>query len=304
VDFAQADLKESGLDREKIKPILYRPFDIRYTYYTGKSRGFHCMPRPEVMGHMQKDNLGLTIGRQGHVVGENQIWNLAYVSTSIIDFNLFYRGGALLLPLYLYIDDSNRDLFNQTIGKRKTNIPKSIIDKLTGIYGGVFTPEKIVSYIYGILYSTTYRTKYEDFLKIDFPRIPFSAKPEVFFSISALGQRLINLHLLKGQEIDKPTIKFNGHGDDIKIFRPHYHDTEKRVFINEDYFFDNVEEVVWNYHIGGYQVLYKYLKDRKGRRMDDPRHYIRIATAIEKTIEIQKEIDALYPEVEKDVIEF
>jgi len=161
VELAQADLNESNLDKDKIVPILYRPFDIRYTYYTGKSRGFHCMPRPEVMKHMQKENIGLAIGRQGHVVGENQIWNLVYTTQSIVDFNLFYRGGELIMPLYLFIDKDNRDLFNQNIGEKKSNISESITERLKLVYNDALLPELILSYVYGILHSIIYRVKYK-----------------------------------------------------------------------------------------------------------------------------------------------
>jgi hypothetical protein len=99
-------------------------------------------------------------------------------------------------------------------------------------------------------------------------------------------------------------VKYQGHGDDHTITRPEYSPTEKRVYINSSHYFEGVEPDVWEYQIGGYQVMNKYLKDRKGRKMDDPRHYIHIATALQKTIEIQEEIDEIYPEVEKDVIDF
>ncbi|MDP2172920.1 MAG: type ISP restriction/modification enzyme, partial [Candidatus Cloacimonadaceae bacterium] len=104
VDLAQKDLRDSGLNSDNIKPILYRPFDIRYTYYTGKSRGFHSRPRNEVMQHIKNNNLGLILGRQGQVVGSDYLWNLAFITSSMIDYNVYYRGGGVLLPLYLYPD--------------------------------------------------------------------------------------------------------------------------------------------------------------------------------------------------------
>ena len=107
VEFAQKDLKESGMDKNNIVPILYRPFDIRHTYYTGKSRGFHCMPRPEIMRHLMRENLGLCVGRAGQVVGLEKPWNVVYVSENIVDLNLFYRGGESVCPLYIYQQKTN-----------------------------------------------------------------------------------------------------------------------------------------------------------------------------------------------------
>jgi len=304
VRFAQKDIVENGLDKEKIKPILYRPFDIRYTYYTGNSRGFHCMPRPEVMKHMVKENIGLTVGRQGQVVGDNQNWNLIFVSDSIVDFNLFYRGGELIMPLYLYIDETNRTLFDSDEAEKKKNISPNLQEKLSTAFEKFPSPEDFANYIYGILYSNLYRLTYEEFLMVDYPRIPFTKNLALFNQMSGFGQRLVDLHLLKSQELAQPSVKFQGEGEDMIIGRRKYDEATQRVFINKDYYFEGVKPEVWEYQIGGYQVMDKYLKDRKGRRMDDPRHYIHIAIALEKTIEIQEEIDAIYPEVEKDLIEF
>jgi len=115
---------------------------------------------------------------------------------------------------------------------------------------------------------------------------------------------LINLHLLNSPELGNPTVKYQGQGENNTIERPKYDKSQKRIYINKDNYFEGVEPEVWAYQIGGYHVLQKYLKDRRGQRMEDPRHYIHIATALEKTIEIQKKIDEIYPEVEKDVIKF
>jgi len=122
--------------------------------------------------------------------------------------------------------------------------------------------------------------------------------------MKGFGQELIDLHLLKSKKLDYPTIKFMGEGTELTIYKPKYVASEKKIYINDHYYFSDVSSSVWEYEIGGYQVLKRFLKYRKGQRMEDPRHYIHIATALEKTIEIQAEIDAIYPEVEKDVIKF
>jgi len=123
VNLAQDDLRISGLNIRNIVPILYRPFDFRYTYFTGRSRGFICRPRSEVMNHMVNKNVGLCIGRQGQVVGNEQPWNLVFIANCIIDFNLFYRGGELLLPLYLFTHVKTYDLLLQEEKNSKNGMP-------------------------------------------------------------------------------------------------------------------------------------------------------------------------------------
>ncbi|HAF62554.1 MAG TPA: DNA methyltransferase, partial [Anaerolineaceae bacterium] len=304
VGYAQKDIVESGLDKEKIKPILYRPFDVRYTYYTGNSRGFHCMPRPEVMGHLLDNNLAISVVRQvktgdswQHCLITDKITESCYISNRTSEIGYIF-------PLYLYPYEQQIDLFSQPQVGKKSNIVSKIFEQLTQTYSIKPSPEQIQNYIYAILYSNIYRKMYFDFLKIDFPRIPFTSKKKVFIALSDLGQRLINLHLLKSKELNQPTVKFQGQGEDLTVGRRRYDEETGWVYINKDYYFEGVAPEIWEYQIGGYQVMDKYLKDRKGRRMEDPRHYIHLATALEKTIEIQAEIDAIYPEVEKDVIQF
>lgn len=108
---------------------------------------------------------------------------------------------------------------------------------------------------------------------------------------------------MTSDELNEPVVRYQGQGEDIVKFR-RYNEDEKRLFINENKYFENLEPEIWEYQIGGYQVLDKYLKDRSKQKLESPpRHVIRIATALSKTIEIQAEIDELYPDVEKDLIE-
>ena len=279
----------------------YRPFDIQKLFYHS------CLVdrnRFDVMQHMLEENIGLTVGRQGQVVGKEQLWNLAFISDRIVDVNLYYRGGAVLLPLYLYNQNQELNLFEQNATGKQTNISTPILTKLTNEYKDDFSPENVLFYIYAVLFSNSYRITYAEFLNNDYPRIPFTKNQELFMAAASLGRRLANLHLLKSNELDQTTVKYQGQGDDHSIGKPTYNEGEQRVYINKTHYFEGVAPEVWAYQIGGYQVMDKYLKDRRGRRMDDPRHYIHIATALEKTIEIQAEIDELYPEVEKDVIAF
>jgi len=313
IDLAQEDLKKTGLAPENILIINYRPFDYRFTYYTGHSRGFHCMPRCDVMQHMLKENIALTIGRQGQVVGNESLWNLAFVSENIIDFNLFYRGGELLFPLFLYpTEEKKKSSFGNMMlfepqgkyGKeRRANVSEKLMLQLHKAYKKNPSPEEILYYVYAVLYSNIYREKYAEFLKIDFPRIPFTKKYELFKELAEFGKELTELHLLKHKSLAHPSVRFWGKKGSDKIEKPNYDEKEKFVYINEDKYFENISPEMWNYQIGGYRVLEKYLKDRKGRQMEDPGHYCRMAEAILKTIELQKETDKYFKKAEKEVIE-
>ncbi len=316
VDFAQKDLKTSGLVKNKIIPILYRPFDARYTYYTGKSRGFQCMPRPEVMRHMLQENLGLLISRQMDKSGILP----AFVTNSIIDSHSITSAVSItfLLPLYIYSEKeetkksgigsgSTMMLIFEPEAKylsKKPNLNQIFIELLTKTYNKKLTPEQIFYYIYSVLYANSYRTKYAEFLKIDFPRIPFTKDHNLFCKMGEYGKRLADLHLLKSKELDPPVAKYQGIGDNDRIEKIVYKEDKQRIYINNVKYFEGIPPEAWNYHIGGYQVLNKYLKDRKGRIMDDAPHYCRIVTALSKTIEIQKQIDEIYPEIEKELIGF
>jgi len=159
-------------------------------------------------------------------------------------------------------------------------------------------------YIYAVLYSNTYRTKYAEFLKIDFSRIPFTKDYEIFSKMAEYGQRLVELHLLKSIEIDQPIAKFHGKGDE-RVDKLRYDEKEKRVYINESQYFEGITKEIWEYQIGGYQVCNKWLKDRKKKflSLDDIKHYCKIVTSLQKTIEVQQAIDDIYPEVEKETVE-
>lgn len=300
---AQADLMNSGLDKNKITEVLYRPFDVRYTYYTGNSRGFFSSPQFNVMSHMFKDNLGLVMPKR---VETKIPWLHLFCSDRIIEHvAISLKTTDYLFPLYLYPDTEKKDLFNhkQKDGERKPNIDPGFYKTLNETYGKELTPEEIFYYIYAVLYSNTYRTKYAEFLKIDFPRVPFTKDYTQFGKLTSLGEKLVNLHLLKSPELDSPIAKFPVAGDN-KVEKPVYNDG--RVYINKTQYFDGVEKEVWEYQVGGYQVCGKWLKDRKGRVLtsDDIKHYCRVVTALSKTIESQAGIDKLYDDVEKSLIEF
>jgi predicted helicase len=302
ITLAQKDLRDSGPDRKNIASIHYRPFDIRKTYFTGRSRGFQCMPRGDVMRHMLLgENLGLITVRR---VPSNKEPLYFFISDSIISNGVIRSDNQSidsLFPLYLYSTDSQHNLFS---GARTPNLKPELVEKLASKYGYNPEPEEILAYIYGVFYSNIYRQKYAEALRVDFPRVPFTGDPVVFKNMAQLGQRLIELHLLKGAELNPPLARYQGSSENNTIEKVAYYAASQRIYINEQKYFEGISSEVWQYQIGGYQVLNKYLKDRKGRVMDGPVHYVRITTALAKTIEIQKEIDTVYPDVEKGLLTF
>jgi predicted helicase len=186
---------------------------------------------------------------------------------------------------------------------KQSNVSQELLKVLPEIYKKEPRPEEIFCYIYGVVYSKTYRTKYAIFLRTDFPRIPFTKNYKLFSKMGEYGKRIVDFHLLKSNELERPIVKFQGKGDN-GVEKVRY--DKGKVHINNERYFDGVTEEVWKYQIGGYQVCDKWLKDRKGRTLslDDIRHYCKVVTAIKNTIEIQKEIDKLYPEIEQETIEF
>lgn len=284
-----------------VQLCCYRPFDNRFLYF---HPSLVERMRKDVMGQLKQGNIALSVVRQ---VKAFKTWQHCLVTDGITEscnISTKTSEGSYIFPLHIYNDFNNIGLFSQFQQEMEGNISTSILSIIEKKFKENISPIKIFSYIYGILYCNSYREIYFEFLKTDFPRIPFTANQEVFQGMAALGKRLIDLHLLKSPELNQPTVKYQGQGDDLAISKLRYDKDEKRVYINPTHYFEGVEPEVWQYQIGGYQVMDKYLKDRKGRKMDDPRHYIRIATALAKTIEIQAEIDAIYPEVEKEVIDF
>jgi predicted helicase len=155
-----------------------------------------------------------------------------------------------------------------------------------------FAPLDILDYIYSILHSPTYREKYKEFLKIDFPRIPYPKDKNTFWQLVKLGGELRQVHLLKSPVVDKPISKYPETGTNI-VGKPKYENG--KVMINETQYFEDVPEVAWNFYIGGYQPAQKWLKDRKDRELqiDDIRHYMKIIVALSETDRLMKEIEKI-----------
>jgi len=300
VSFAQRDLLASGLDKNRMIRIMYKPFNWRYTYFTGNSRGFICMPRGETMKHViNGENLVLIYTR---ATTKNKPFDHVFCSNDG-PLGRFFTDSACITyfsPLYTYPDSEKKDLFSEHESNvKKPNIKPELFTELKTKYKKEVTPEEIFYYIYAVLYSNTYRTKYAEFLKIDFPRIPFTKNSKLFIKLGKLGKQLADLHLLKSNELNKPISKYSGKGDNKVTQRPKYE--SEKIYINGSQYFTNVKAEVWNYQIGGYQVCDKWLKDRKGRELslDEIKTYCKIVTALSKTIELQKEIDEIYAGIEK-----
>jgi predicted helicase len=299
-----------------VRHYSYRPFDIRSICYLPDLIDRGC-DRWDLMKNFFNENLGLvTIRSESKYV----VFSHVFLTNFVTDIH--YSGGqTYTFPLYLYPDTDKNETGNpnkkRSFGSammlfepareymaRTPNIGPAIFEELMKHFGKTPSPEEIFYYIYAVLYSNIYRTKYAEFLKIDFPRIPFTKEYKLFSNIAEYGKRLADLHLLKSAELDPPIAKFQGEGDN-KIFQLKYNE-EGKVYINKNQYFEGIIKEVWNYQIGGYQVCDKWLKDRKGRSLllDDIKHYCKIVTSLQKTIEIQKAIDNIYPELEKEIIEF
>ncbi len=300
VALAQKDVSDHKANKSNITQITYRPFDDRYTFYTGRTRGFMCMPRNEIMRHLLKQNFSLCIGRQFASVG-SETYDIVFVSNKPVDLNFYRRGGEAVFPIYLYnfSDDKKHkdgllDEVDPFDGKdRIENFKKEFREFIYNKYDHAYDPEDIIGYIYAVLYSPAYRRKYAEFLKIDFPRIPFVDDRKIFEKLSKLGWGLVQAHLLK--EIPAtPKVEVTK-GSDL-VEKPVYGASNQRLYINTTQYFAPVQEDVWNFHIGGYQVLDKYLKSRKGRELslDEKENIINVVKVLRFTIDQMEKIDQAF----------
>ena len=302
VRFAKTDLQNNYPNKGAIVNISYRPFDIRWTFYTGNSKGFHCYPRTEVMKHFIKGNLGL-VYKLGNAE-ENSV--SAMVSKSIIDFRSWSRpgmqGGDYISPLYIYPSSNGQQSTEQTT-VRTPNLNTEIVNQLAKKVGLTFTNEKeitkdtfapidILDYIYAVLHSPTYREKYNEFLKIDFPRVPYPESKAIFWELVKLGGSLRQIHLLESPTVEKFITQYPMDGDNV-VKKVKFE--SKKVYINETQYFDNVPSIAWEFYIGGYQPAQKWLKDRKGRKLefDDIQHYQKIIVALVETARLMGEVDKI-----------
>jgi predicted helicase len=292
------DLKSAGVPDESAKArimrILYRPFDVRYTFYTGKPNGFHERPRPEVMHHLLAgENVALVVGRAGSATGDEE-WNIVFVAAHPVDLNIFRRGGGEVYPLYEYPKTKSEQGALVTEAGCKENLSAAFLEALAGVLGQTPVPEAVLGYLYAVLHSPTYRARYAEFLKRDFPRVPLPPDKATFDALAQLGGALINLHLLRDPALQTPSCKYPV-GGDHRVERVEYDEKAQRVWINGAQYFEPVPPEVWAYRVGGYQVCHKWLDDRKGTvlSLDERLTYQKMVTALKRTLALQAQIDAL-----------
>ena len=297
-----------------IRKIQYRPFDTRNIIYTGNSKGINGYPMYNNFKHfIDKENIGLTYERQC-VIGE---FTNIIISNSIVDGHIlgtaFSKGYTA--PLYVYPQiDIQHTLIPNT--KRTPNFNKEILnqiveklgltfvaeredgnvcfannnDELRDEFKSVFAPIDLLDYIYAVLHSPAYREKYKEFLKIDFPRVPYPEDAAKFWQLVKLGGEIRQLHLLESAAVNKFITKYPIDGSNV-VAKPVF--KEGKVYINDTQYFDQVPLTAWEFYIGGYQPAQKWLKDRKDRELsfEDIQHYQKIIVALTETDRLMKEID-------------
>ncbi|MFP6095002.1 type ISP restriction/modification enzyme [Helicobacter pylori] len=315
LEYAIRDVRANADNLEEyIVLCQYRPFDYRWTYYTGKSKSFIAYPRGEVFKHMlppppptnpktpnqTRKNVALNIARQSKMHGE---WRYVMAHKELVDINLMASAGSMGVgynyPLYQFKHPNYTENFTPEF--------RSFIDKH---YSHHFEPLEVLGYIYALLYSPNYRKRYEDFLKADYPKILFTNNKDLFMALSLLGIELIGLHVLNqeslnhsfeklkdatiGESCYSPSSKLTEAHERNPIIskKPAYNEPEQRLYINHSAYFKGVSQEIYDYRIGGYGVLDKYLKSHKNEPCDFD-HVSNIIKVIARTIEIQKTLGFL-----------
>lgn len=285
------------IDDSKFTKIAYRIFDDRYTYFDNK---LIWRWRVGIMQHLLKgENIAIDLCRQ--LVSEN--YSHIFVTNKIVDDSFVSNKSkerGYVYPLYIYNENTGQQTIDQS-NERTPNLDAEIVKNFADNLGLTFTNEKettkgtfapidILDYIYAVLHSPTYREKYKEFLKIDFPRVPYPKDQDTFWKLVKLGAEIRQIHLLESPVVEKPISKYPMTGDNI-VGKLKYENGN--VFINETQYFEGVPEVAWNFYIGGYQPAQKWLKDRKDRELqiDDIKHYLKIIVALNETDRLMKEID-------------
>ncbi|PUD58261.1 type ISP restriction/modification enzyme, partial [Helicobacter pylori] len=305
LEYAIKDVKANANNLEEyIVSCQYRPFDYRWTYYTDKSCGFLARPVYQVFKHMLPPptnpktpnqtckNVALNTPRQ--LKNNDKSWTQCFISSHINDQGLSSggNGAGVNYPLYQFRDPNYTENFTPKF--------RSFIDKH---YNHSFEPLEVLGYIYALLYSPHYRKRYEDFLKNDYPKILFTNNKDLFSALSLLGIELIGLHVLNKESLNYSFEKLKdatigessykeAHDRNPIIKKPLHNEPEQRLYINHSAYFGGVSEEIYDYRIGGYCVLDKYLKSHKDEPCDFD-HVSNIIKVIACTIEIQKTLGFL-----------
>ena len=290
-----------------IKRVYYRPFDYKFIYY---DTTIIERSREKIMFQLcHNNNIGLMttkkieIGEFAHISCFKNIVESHAVSMKEINY---------AFPLYIYPNNNTQQTIDQS-NVRKPNLNTEIVNQIATKLGLTFTTEKettigtfapidILDYIYAVLHSPTYREKYKEFLKIDFPRVPYPKEMTSFKKMSSLGSQLREIHLLESPIVSTYITQYPIDGNNV-VTKPHFifleasnpNPTHGRVYINDSQYFSGVPQVAWKFYIGGYQPAQKWLKDRKERTLefDDILHYQKIIVALTETDRLMKEIDTL-----------
>ncbi|QXP71149.1 N-6 DNA methylase [Polaribacter sp. R2A056_3_33] len=300
--------KEKQFETECIKSISYRPFDNRFIYY---NNSFIERTRLEVMQHLQKEpNLAIAVKRQSKLD-----FSYIFITNRLTESCLFESAYAnnSTLPLYLYPEQTNQQT-TENSPERIPNLNLEIIKEISKKLELTFTNEKeqtkntfapidILDYIYAVLHSPTYREKYKEFLKIDFPRVPYPKDQATFWQLVKLGKEIREIHLLESETVENYITSYPETGDNIitrKLTKTNIGyepitETLGKVWINDTQYFNNVPLVAWEFYIGGYQPAQKWLKDRKDRELsfEDILHYQKIIVALSETHRLMQEIDTI-----------
>ncbi len=312
VSLAKTDIVNNYPDKGQFTISSHRPFDERWTYYTGNSKGFHSYPRYDIMKHMLRDNLALIAPKQA-IKGFKHV----FISKNICDKNYTDSAGQFgagnVFPLYLYPDFKHLQI-TEILSERQPNLNQEIVNEIALNLDLTFTNEKestentfapidILDYIYAILHSPTYRDKYKEFLKIDFPRVPYPKDVATFWLLVKLGGEIRQIHLLESPRVEDYITSYPKSGDNkitTKINKKDWELFDKenrlgRIWINREQYFDNIPLVAWEFYIGGYQPAQKWLKDRKERTLEheDVLHYQKIIVALMETDRLMKDIDKI-----------
>ncbi len=315
--------KIKNLDHDKmIKNISYRPFDERYVYY----HDYMIEGRRETtMRHFpEKENVGLIACKQ--VKSSNNYYH-AFISKCLLESSLISNTTSeigYVFPLYLYADNEQRSFDGQQ--KREPNLCPTIRDTIADGLGMSFTPEvdpapetfsprDLLDYVYAVLHAPAYRERYMEFLKTDFPRIPYPTDPALFNKLASFGSELRALHLMESPTLKNPITGYPRTGTNIvtrskqkRCYELTNSDAAPngrlgKVWINDTQYFKDVPEAAWNFRIGCYRPAQKWLTDRKDRKLttDDIEHYQKIITALQETDRLMKEIDEIYAALDSEL---
>ncbi len=299
-------LNNIKFDENEIKLYNYRLFDKRYFLYNNQ---LIQRLRVDLQKHFFKDNLALVTTK---ILSSKSFFH-SFISKNISDRCLISNKGQegnYFFPLYLYLETNAQQTIEQTT-ERTPNLNAEIVKQIAEKLGLSFTNEKettentfapidILDYIYAVLHSPTYREKYKEFLKIDFPRVPYPKDKDTFWQLVKLGGEIRQIHLLESPTVEKYITQYPIDGDNV-VIKPRFENSPPleglgevgKVYINDTQYFDNVPEVAWNFYIGGYQPAQKWLKDRKDRKLEfeDILHYQKIIVALSETDRLMKEIE-------------